>query len=253
MITTEMLSAFFPDVELIENGINRFSEEVPAYTEWYFLKSYGAAERDVLIVSREENGVAAEFVKKLFARLFDAVGKDALSPVKLPISFRNAYGFQSVMLVGPEYHGYLKGTLDKQREQLNLGVPCFECEFSGKETKDEFLYMWIHLFPKGWSKRNKVPKISLSFENPKTRGGTKRDSFVLTRYNVLQCEIKALESVSSGYIRIRNFLDEECRVSSKRSNEYLLEVEGRKYRANSEEVLKSVDLFLVEGSSHITT
>ena len=223
MITEKMIKDNIGDVQRITDGILKFRIIIPAFQFTYYLGYTQSKKRDVLLVSRDyENDVFAMELIRAVSHLENTSG---LSKRRLEMD--NQYGFDTVLLAGPEYHQHLKGRLDDARENLYLFLPIFTCEFSGEESSALFGAMCFNLIEADNWKRHVTPRILWRFDNPKTKAGTRGKKYFPIDFDYFKFEIKNLNGVAGGFIEVLNYRDESLRITSASEGEYAVETQGK--------------------------
>ncbi|EEC0297172.1 hypothetical protein YV76_004692 [Salmonella enterica subsp. enterica] len=217
MITyDDLVNGFGESVEELEKNLFKFRIELPKFTVFYYLLSADGI-GDILLSSKgcEDD----KFAFNLYAQLSLTETIYALKKTNI---HSNMYGFDSLLLIPPNYHNNLRGILDNKRDNLVLCAPIFHYEFSGKESVDEFREMSTkRVFINEWT-RKPVPKILIQFNNPRTGTGTIDNRSVLTNFSYLMSEINNLNGVAHGFINVMNYLDEVIRITSGTTNVYRL-------------------------------
>ncbi len=213
MITFAALRVSYPDAEMIGNGIFKFQNIIPAYSETMYLKSGLLGSYDVILPCRDNED--DRFAEAFFNFIGSSHGtpQQSVPPFLISIPFSNRYHFDSVFLVGPDWHGYGKGTLDSSRDKLLLAIPCHRCEFSGDETRDEFRHIWIHYLNPRWD-RDLCPKIKVAIQHPKTQFALTPSPYAMSSYRALLVEVDHIEGVPLGYLEVINFQNRHCTLWS---------------------------------------
>ena len=207
----EIRSNFDAPVELAD-GVLKFSDATPASTYFYYLQRDAVNRRDLLAVSEDADDDI------LAGNLLRAAGRVPYDISRLALASLDSGGgcvFSHVLLAPPEYHSYLKGILDAERQELLLVLPVFRSEFSGDESVELFYELRRRFFPTlDWRRSSPCPRVLVRFDNPDTGGGTFGDAPVPICYSVLRQEIQDLDGVTSGFIEVTNYLDEYAEVVS---------------------------------------
>jgi hypothetical protein len=242
MIPIEAIRAFFPDVHMCADELYKFTLKVPSTTTTYYLKCGCHNEPDFLLaVEGQEDDV---FARNLFEHLFMKSPR-VDKPTKLPLGFFNPYAFEMGLLVGPEYHGHFKGTLDDWRSRTFLCVPAYDCEFSGQEAPDEFMYIWVYLMPHTL-RRQIVPKVKLRFDNPTTKANT-QGRFLIRSEQSLNNTIESLTPEDAGYVLVLNYLEEQLTITLPEPNQYKVEWNKTSRLVDSVAIMDIVARFLRKG------
>ena len=245
LLTYEDLAASFPGVSDIGPGVLKCRDKLPKVTYHYYVRTGGRGEdnQDFLVVS--ENLEDDVFASSILSALPKVQIDSELMLYDIP---ENGYGFSNLLLAPSEFHAYFKGRLDDKRKELILCLPIHKSEFSGNESVDEFYLMRRSLIPSLNWKRDVCPKISLRFDNPKTRGGT-GDGYVLAKYDTVLKEIDNIRDVDKGFIEIKNYKDLIAEILSKGGDNYYLirdRDDSRREIFEKNELLERLWRFLTE-------
>lgn len=112
-----------------------------------------------------------------------------------------------------------EGRLDAERPRTTLCIPVFSSEFSGTEPAEQFATLRRDIVPTLEWDRPASPKLSLRFDNPKTRGGTGEGS-VFARLDMVVREIDNLRGVADGFVEIVNHAGNPVEIVFSRGAEY---------------------------------
>lgn len=202
MLKYEDLVENFSGVMGIADGIIKAEDELNSKTVYYYFKlaSEETAGYDLVVIS--ENNPDDEFAKFVLANAYTVKDEKRLSLRPLP---ENKYGFTNLILAPKEFHKYLMGRLDDERDRLVLCLPVRKGEFSGTETIDDFFLLRREIIETLNWKREISPQVQIRFDNPKTGVGTD-GAYVLVKYAYLLHEIDQLDGVEDGFIEILNYL-----------------------------------------------
>lgn len=211
MITRNDLSQEFGDVHEA-NGCCFAEYAVATYSIHCCLRLM--ADQTVAVVSR--NISDPDFAASVALRAPTNLLRDRPTIFELP---HNVRGFSHAMAVPSTYHGFLNQIED--RAGLFLCVPIHRCEFSGNETAEAFRQAAAHVVPVYEWDRDRQPKVSLYFDNPRTGGGTD-EAGALVPLRVLVAEIDTLSGVPDGFIEITNYRGEVIEVLSPHERIYVL-------------------------------
>lgn len=218
MLSQSELELNFSEVKDLGKGVYRCKDVLPRITIYYYVRigSLVGASQDLLVVS--ENLADDDFARLIFTSVCGEVGSHGLHIVTL---LKNQYGFPQVVIASAEYHSYFKGRLDRQRNSLFLCLPSYPCEFTGRETVDEFSLIRRDIVPSLNWRREMSPQVLLCFDNPKTKSSTGgREIYV--KQSVVQREIDLLSGVINGFVEIVNYKREVIEVLSPATQEYIL-------------------------------
>lgn len=214
MISRNDLLEEYDSVRDLVGGVCFFQDEMRDYTYNYWLKS--SDDLDLIVVSQDE--IKDSLALNVLNSIAPEVSRVSPSIFELCSSER---GFTHVIVVPSNFHGYLKGNDGVVRDDLFLCLPIFRCEFSGRETVEEFKELRLHYVPTLNWQRQPCPKLRVYFDNPKTGGGTDEAGTFLKWLDLLR-EIDALNGVSSGFIEVTNWSDEIIEIISPGEGEYVL-------------------------------
>jgi len=243
VIDFQDLVSNFAGAANVGRNVYRCEDVTAQSTHYYYLRSGSAAkDADILLVS--ENLQDDEFAMEVLASLPDrAVGAE----LAVELLQHRQRGFSHLLLAPPEYHRHFAGVLDAKRQNLTLCLPIHRCEFSGKESVEEFFHMRRHTVPTlDWT-RGPFPKIALRFDNPRTGGGT-GDAGVIVRFDVLAREIANLNAADKGFIECTNWSGRVIEVLPSQNDEYVLiedRNDAKREKCNGEFLLKRIWDFLV--------
>ncbi|EPJ2808750.1 hypothetical protein ACTHGN_001772 [Pseudomonas putida] len=184
------------------------------YTYNYWLRP--SSDLDLIVVSQ------GEIKDSLALDILNSVAPE-VSRVRPSIFVLNSSerGFTHVFVIPSNFHGYLKGNDGVVRDKLFLCLPIFRCEFSGRETTEEFKELRLHYVPTLDWQRQACPKLRVYFDNPQTGGGTDGAGVFLKWADLLR-EIDALDGISNGFIEVANWRDEVIEITSPGEGEYIL-------------------------------
>lgn len=204
----------YDSVRIISGGVYFFQDEVATYTLNYWLKPSTLG--DLIVVSRNK------ILDSLALTILRNSCSASLENKPIICEFYGMYeGFSHVLIVPPNYHGYLKGAASVNRDNLYLCVPIFRCEFSGFETEEEFRWLSLHnTATLDWA-REAQPILRVYFDNPKTGSGSDK-SGVYLRWSGLVREIDLLNGVRNGFIEIANWNGDVVEVVSQEPDKYIL-------------------------------
>lgn len=216
MLNLQDLLNNFSNVVEIDSAVARAELKTSKVHYFYVRFAKDSAGHDLLLASQDK--IDDEFAKQVFDCVGGAYKGGNL--LKIPAA-SNTYGFSSIVVAPPTYHSYFEGILDAKRKKLVLCIPSFECEFSGREKREQFSKMLWRTVPiLGWS-RNMVPKILLRFDNPKTGGGTGK-GYTLAEFKTLLAEVENIHTVESAFVEVLNFREAVLEVISDSDGVYTL-------------------------------
>ncbi|WP_409293983.1 hypothetical protein [Pseudomonas sp. KCJK9058] len=214
MISKNDLLEEYDSVEVLPEDIYFFQDKMRDYTYSYWLRSSGF--QDLIVVCQDE------LVDQLAIDVIGSVSSNLslFAPTVLELKGVMA-NFTHVMVVPPTYHGYLKGIEGIDRSSLFLCLPIYRCEFSGRESVEDFRELRLHYIPVLNWHREKHPKLRVYFDNPRTGGGTDEAGAYFQWSNLLRA-IDNINGVSDGFIEITNWSDQVVEVISPSADVYVL-------------------------------
>lgn len=213
MITISKLKDNFYPVDEIDGSVVRCGDELPKTTIHTYFMICNAPAHSPITVS--DNKIDDEFAK-LVLKSRGCEGAIGLTKAELA---PNSYGFSHVLYVPPQYHSELKGRLDADRDKVTLCIPIFKSEFSGSETLEEFTELRKHVVPTYRWDREVTPKISLRFDNIKTKSGT-GDGYVYARFEQVLKEVENLLGDRDGFIEILNYKNDVVEIVFSKEEEF---------------------------------
>ena len=199
MLTIEALENNFYPVEALSDDIVRADDELPKTTFHNYFKLGDGTSPFVVSENLVDDAFAALVLNQAGHK-----GVEVLTKAELKA---NPRGFTHVLYAPHQYHSELKGRLDAERPNTTLCIPIFNCEFSGLETPEEFYALRRSVVPTAQWDRRPAPKLSLRFDNPKTRGGT-GDGYVFARLEQALQEVDNLVGVGQGFVEVLNYREE---------------------------------------------
>lgn len=233
----------FDDVVEIRDAIIKCDDELNSKTVYYYFKL--ATEEtggfDLVVIS--EDNPDDEFAIFVLGNVSPVREGTRLSLLPLP---ENKYGFTQLILAPNQFHKYLMGRLDAERDKLVLCLPVHKGEFSGaEEVEDFFLLRRQFIETLNWN-RPVSPQVQIRFDNPKTGVGTDGAN-VLVKYEDLLLAIDNLDGVEDGFIEILNYLSGVVEILSQRVDQFIFILnrdDSARELMNKEQLIARVWLFL---------
>ncbi|GLU40014.1 hypothetical protein [Pseudomonas sp. NBRC 100443] len=213
MIDEKNLKENFVNVYRHSDGSFRFQDITPKRTYHYAL--FSVRSQNYLLVS--EKDIDGENLITLLPPS-ELKNDEGISKHSLSTEF---HSFTHALLVSSPYHGYLKGRLDKLRDNLSWIIPIYNCEFSGTENKEDFFIITQKITEVLNWERHKTPKIRLYFDNPKTGAGNNPEGDLVSS-NYLLSEIKNLNGISNGFLEITNYRNDAIELLSPEEGVYIV-------------------------------
>lgn len=215
MIPIKTMREEFGVSERITPEVFRAELETRSSLTHYYFRSVRGVLPDLLTTSQDldDAGFAVNLLDEISRRISEP---DVNPPCKLHLSQPNDYGFESVLLLTPEYHGHLKGILDDRRKTLVYCVPIHDCEFTGAESPDEYRLWQVRVGIENWT-RKPFPFVLMEFENP---GSKFRSSFERVTLDVCIGNLSELQGVRAGHATIRNAQGETVRIETFEDDRY---------------------------------
>lgn len=217
MLQYEDLVENFSETSELKNGTIFCVDEFPnSITGYYFkLASEESGGFDLVVIC--ENQRDDEFANFILSNSLPVEDGTKLSIRPLGL---NKNGFNHLILAPKEFHGYLKGRLDDERERLLLCLPVHKGEFSGNESINDFFLLRRKIVDTlDWT-RQPSPQVQIRFDNPKTGGGS--GAYVLVKYEYLLNEIGKIEGVEDGFIEILNCSGAVAEILSHVADQFVL-------------------------------
>lgn len=243
MLKYEDLVENFSDVLGNENGIVICEDEFPKVTTRYYFKLANEATGGYDLVVICESKRDDEFAK--FVLSSSMLVKDGVRLSICPLG-PNKYGFTNLVLAPKDFHGYLKGRLDDERDRLVLCLPIHQGEFSGSESIDDFFLLRREIVDTLNWERKPSPQVQIRFDNPQTGVGT-AGAYVLVKYEYLLREIDKLEGIGEGFIEILNYLGAVAEILSHAADQFVLILDrddSARELMNKQQLIERVYAFL---------
>lgn len=243
MLKYEDLVDNFSDVSESENGIVICEDELPKVTTRYYFKLASEATDGYDLVVICESARDDDFAKFVLSSALPV--KDGTRLSMRPLG-ENRYGFKNLILAPKDFHGYLKGRLDEERDRLILCLPVHKGEFSGTEQIDDFFLLRRGIVDTLNWERDPSPQVQIRFDNPSTGVGT-AGAYVLVKYQYLLHEIDKLEGVEEGFIEILNYLGAVAEILSHAEDQFILILDrddSARELMNKQQLIERVYTFL---------
>ncbi|MEU6222635.1 hypothetical protein [Streptomyces sp. NPDC047042] len=122
------------------------------------------------------------------------------------------YEFDAVAVAVPEVHGHHKAQNPDLTSVTHIVFPAYACEFSGGETLDEAEARYTKMLHPAEIGRESVPFVKMSFDNPRTGGGSTNPGRALTYPRIVRQEIPEPANSSGGFVEFENRLGKVWRV-----------------------------------------
>lgn len=217
MLKYDDLLENFTGVVEIENGVIKAEDELNSKTVYYYFKLASEMTNGYDCVVISENNPDDKFASLVLANVGEIKESARLSLRTLP---ENKYGFPQIILAPKEFHKYLMGRLDDERDRLVLCLPVHKGEFSGTEAIDDFFLLRREIIDTLNWKREISSQVQIRFDNPKTGVGT-TGAYVLVKYKYLLREIDKLDGIEEGFIEILNYLDGVAEILSQGMGQFI--------------------------------
>ncbi|CAL9284481.1 hypothetical protein [Streptomyces sp. SudanB66_2053] len=114
------------------------------------------------------------------------------------------YDFDAAAATAPEVHGHHRAQNPDLTAITYIVFPCFESEVSGRETLEEAQARYRTMLSPAEIDREAVPFLKMSFDNPRTGGGSTGAARALTYPRMLRQEIPQLEGTPGGFVEWEN-------------------------------------------------
>ncbi len=217
MIPIKTMREEFGVAEKITPEVFRAELETRSSLTHYYFRSVRGVLPDLLTTSRDLDD--SPFAVQLLEEVARQVSSPGVNPpCKIRLEQKNAYGFESALLLTPEYHGHLKGILDDRRKTLVYCVPVHDCEFTGAEGPDEYRFWQVRVGIENWA-RKPFPYVLMEFENP---GSKFRSALERVTLDVCIGNLSELQGVRAGHAVIRNARGETVRIETFEDGRYAI-------------------------------
>jgi hypothetical protein len=245
MIDFNILRGIFSLTAVIGDNILKFYDIIPAFSETLYLKNNALDGYDIILANR--NSEDDEFAIDLMSALCQQTISIPMPPYKFSLGYSNRYGFDSVFLVAPDWHGYLQGRCDDARGRLLLALPCHRCEFATTLTRDEFRYFWIHYLNPNWD-RTPCPIVKRCIRGLRSRKALNQTDFSLSSYKSIAHDIDIIEHDKNKQWHLVNFENLMCTVKSDHiGTQFTISLDGNTARFTKKEAMEFLDRFLIRG------
>lgn len=215
MIPIKTMRDEFGVAEKITPEVFRAELETRSSLTQYYFRSVRGVLPDLLTTSRDLDD--SPFAVQLLEEVARHVSSPCvIPPCKIRLEQENAYGFESALLLTPEYHGHLKGILDDRRNTLVYCVPVHDSEFTGAENPEEYRLWQVRVGIENWA-RKPFPYVMMEFENP---GSKFRSALERVTLDVCIGNLSELQGVRAGHAVIRNAWGETVRIETFEDGRY---------------------------------
>ncbi|MCO4697779.1 hypothetical protein LRR80_03847 [Streptomyces sp. RO-S4] len=152
----------------------------------------------------------------------------------------DGYAFDAVAATAPEVHGHHKAQNPDLTAVTYIVFPAFATEVSGRESLEEAQARYQKVLSPAEIGREAVPFLKMSFDNPRTGGGSTNPGRALTYPRMLRQEIPQLEGALGGFVEWENRTGEVRRVAW--DGEWVLsEAAGERRGMSLDEILEFSD------------
>ncbi|GAA2939658.1 hypothetical protein ACFQZ0_31250 [Streptomyces erythrogriseus] len=156
----------------------------------------------------------------------------------------DGYVFDAVAATAPEVHGHHKAQNPDLTAVTYIVFPAFATEVSGRESLEEAQARYQKMLSPAEIGREAVPFLKMSFDNPRTGGGSTNPGRALTYPRMLRQEIPQLEGAPGGFVEWENRTGEVWRVAWE--GEWVLSgAEGERRGMSLDDVLDVADRTLL--------
>ncbi|NEC86125.1 hypothetical protein [Streptomyces sp. SID12501] len=160
---------------------------------------------------RHDEGLAREVLS--FARAHERELTEAGSFLGFVEGLRvPGFEFDAVAAAVPEVHGHHKAQNPDLTAVTYVVFPAYACEFSGGETLAEAEARYTKMLHPAEIGREPVPFVKMSFDNPRTGGGSNNPGRALTYPRIVRQEIPELANSAGGFVEFENRLGKVWRV-----------------------------------------
>lgn len=152
------------------------------------------------------------------------------------------YTFDAVAAAVPDVHGHHRAQNPDLTAVTYIVFPAYACEFSGRETLAEAEARYTKMLHPAEIGREAVPFVKMSFDNPRTGGGSNNPGRALTYPRILLQEIPQLENSPGGFVEYENREGNVWRIEW--DGTWLLSAESGRREMSLEEVLSFAEASL---------
>lgn len=216
MIPIKTMREEFGLAERITPNVFRAELESRSALTHYYFRSVRGELPDLLATSRGKND--EDFAVRFLESLATTLKNGEIPPGKLHSRIDNGYGFDSALILTPEYHGHLKGILDDKRKSLVYCVPIHDCEFTGKESPPEYREWQVRVEVENWM-RKPFPFVSSNFGNSKS---SQDDTIMRTTVDACMNALKAIDGVAENPVVVSNAWSRKLRIALRDVREYVV-------------------------------
>lgn len=156
--------------------------------------------------------------------------------------------FDAVAAAVPDVHGHHKAQNPDLTAVTYIVFPAYACEFSGHETLAEAEARYTKMLRPAEIGREPVPFVKMSFDNPRSGGGSTNPGRALTYPRIVRQEIPELENSAGGFVEFENRLGKVWRVEWDGGWNVSREGEPGRRELGLEEVLEFFEGTLWEGT-----
>ncbi|MGA4980489.1 hypothetical protein ACPB9I_00230 [Streptomyces cellulosae] len=152
----------------------------------------------------------------------------------------DAYAFDAVTATAPEVHGHHRARNPDLTAVTYVVFPAFATEVSGRESVEEAQARYQKMLSPAEIGREAVPFLKMSFDNPRTGGGSTNPGRALAYPRMLRQEIPQLQGAPGGFAEWENRIGEVWRVAW--DGEWVLSgAEGERRGMSLDEILEFSD------------
>lgn len=207
----------------------------------YFFRSVRGVLPDLVATSSDVED--PEFAVSLLEAVASTITSQIAAPLKIDLSIPNAFGFDAALALPSTFHGHLKGVLDDRHETLVLCLPIHRCEFTGRETVDEYRRWHTRVGAERWT-RDPVPVIELEIDNP--RGG-RSNSKERISFETCMASLTALKGKSAGSAKVTNYNGDTLLIHVNPDEDSFVVASKTRRKCSSDKMRKLVSAFVREG------
>jgi|GEM_PF-6952057 len=239
MIPINTMREEFGVAERVTPEVFRAELETRSSLTHYYFRSVRGVLPDLLTTSRDldDSPFAVQLLEEVARQMS---GPDLKPPCKIRLTAKNPYGFESALLLTPEYHGHLKGILDDRRRRLVYCVPIHDCEFTGTESPEEYRHWQVRVGIENWT-RKPYPFVMMDFENPESQF---RSMLERVAPDVCITNLKELQGVRGGHANVRNVHGETARIVPLNDGRFSIMGDSEYKAATSDEAIQRITAFV---------
>jgi hypothetical protein len=207
----------------------------------YFFRSVRGVLPDLVATSSDVED--PEFAVSLLETVASQVDRQIAAPLKMDLSIPNAFAFDSALALPSAFHGHLKGVLDDKHKTLVLCLPIHRCEFTGRETVDEYRRWHTRVGAERWT-RDPVPVVELEIENPRGQRSTSKERI---SFDTCMASLTAMKAMSTGSAKVTNYNGDTLLIQANPDEDSFVVAGKTRRKCSGEKMRKIVSAFVTDG------